>query len=200
MERIKSLILISILLGFVVLSCYFFYTMIFSKPMQPILNQYKPDVIINDITSISFNTAGTISTHVSAPQMTYTNYTKQASFTKPYITVYQDHAAPWVITANSGTADQTSGLYRLIGHVLLIQGPSKKSKSILISTSELTIYPDKHIAETDKSISFTQVNQDNSKITVHSIGAIANQKTGQVITKSHPNARTTINLQPGQPS
>lgn len=198
MGRIQYYIFMFIVSVLAILSCYLFYKTIFLE--DPILHFYpsSPDVKIQDIQSTSFDNEGKISTTMTAPQMTYSNSNKQADFIQPTIMITQGHAAPWHITADSGKAYQDSKLYQLRGHVLLNQGPTQKSKHVLIATSELNIYSDKRIAETDKPISYTQVNQDNTKVTVHAVGAIANQNTGEIITKSHSNRRMTIQLDPEQ--
>lgn len=180
MPTIKTTLFSFVLLLFAILSCYFFYRDIFSKPKIAKINQSKPDIIIKDITSNNFNAKGNIETHVSAPVMTYDSYNKQSLFLQPTIIVYQAQNAPWIITANKGSVNQNTNQYKLIGNVLLSQGPSQKSKNITITTSKLTIYPKKHIAETHQAITFTQLNQDNSKIIVKSVGALVNQKTSDI--------------------
>lgn len=183
MEQAKAVGISLVLLVLVILSCYFFYKAIFNNQTETPQNKFNPDIIIYDLTSLSFDKQGVLSVKLSTPQMKYNSYTKDAEFTKPIIIFYQNKKAntsPWVITANIGTLTQQPKLYKLIGNVALNQGATATTRSTQITTSKLTINPTTNIAHTDQLIHFMQTDKNNSTIAVSSIGAIANQKTGEV--------------------
>lgn len=183
MEKLKIAGFSSVLFILTIFSCYFFYKAIFNNPTETPQNKFNPDIIIHDLTSFNFDKQGVLSIKLTTPQMKYNSYSKDAVFTKPVITIYQNSkttSSPWIITANIGTLTQPPKLYKLIGDVILNQGLTATTKSTQITTSELTLDPATNIASTEQLIHFVQTDKNNSTIAVSSIGAIANQKTGEV--------------------
>lgn len=185
MARTKQILILILLLFFVIMSGYFFYNTIFSHTAVVKQNQHKPNVFIYNLHSTSFNKEGKVATKLHTPEMSYNSFKKYSTLESPKITVYKAKTAPWHITASSAEIINGNAIYKLIGDVKLHQGQGVKTLAMTIKTPELTIYPDKGIAETFHHITFTQINKDNSNITINSIGARANQKTGDVKLFSH---------------
>lgn len=180
MERLKLTLLTGALLILVGISCIFFYKIIFAKPVSETQNTLNPNVFIENLHSLSFNKDGDVEMNLTTPTMQYNSYSKNAVLENPHITIYQKNTTPWIITADNGNVLQNSSLFKLIGNVQLLQGPTAKTLSTVITTSELTIHPQTHIAETDQIITFTQLNKDHSQIKVNAKGAFVNQNTGEV--------------------
>jgi LPS export ABC transporter protein LptC len=185
MAKIKQTLIVLILLLLIIASCYFFYKTIFTHTTISKQNQQKPDVFIYNLNSTSFNKEGKIAAKLFTPEMSYNSVTKRSTLNYPEITVYKAKSAPWHITANRGEITNNNAIYKLTGNVKLQQGKSTKTLAMIITTPELIIYPDKSIAETHRHITFTQINNDASNITINAIGARANQKTGEVKLFSH---------------
>lgn len=180
MEKLKFTLITLVLLFFVTLSCYFFYKIIFAKSPTNLENTLKPDVFVENLNSLNFDKNGDVEMNLITPQMQYNSYSKNAIMSNPHIIVYQANTAPWIITADNGHVLKNFSIFKLIGNVILNQGPSAKTESTTITTSELTLHLNSHIAKTEQNITFTQVGTDHSQITVNAKGAMANQKTGEV--------------------
>ncbi len=183
MGKLKSIVFTLILLGLATLSFYFIYKTIFVSQVHVAQNKFNPDVIIEKLTSFNYDKQGNLSVKLTTPMMKYNSFTQKAVLTKPIIIFYQNkqtNNAPWVITADTGTMTQQPKIYKLMGNVVLNQGATPTTQSTQITTSELTIDPVQNIAQTKQVINFVQTDKNNSKVSVTSKGAIANQKTGEV--------------------
>lgn len=180
MEKLKFTLVTLVLLFFVTLSCYFFYKVIFAKSITSTENTVNPDVFIENLNSLNFDKNGNVEMNLMTPLMQYNSYSKNAVLNTPHIIVYQTDSAPWIITADNGNVLKNFSIFKLIGNVKLNQGPTAKTQGTIITTSELTLHLNSHIATTKQNITFTQVNTDHSHITVNAKGAMANQKTGEI--------------------
>ncbi len=179
--RVKISLIMLLLLGFVTLSGYLLYKNIFLPKLHITQNKKKPNVFIYDLYSTNFNKEGEISSKVFTPSMQYDSFNKFSTMINPRIKVFQKNdPSPWFISADKGAIFNGNGKYQLIGNVKLTQKLTQKTLATIITTSELTFYPSKKLAETRKPITFIRVNKDKSSMVIHSVGAKVNQKTGDV--------------------
>jgi len=201
---IKSTLYLLLLLGLVTLSGWLLYKTIFRPMIEQALNSH-PEIILDNVTGKSFDETGTVKSRFSAPKLFYysshNNFgfranqsggkdtKKHTKIIKPHIILYSANEEPWVITADYGEISDGNKIYKLIKNVKLKQKAGKNNQAITITTSELTLFPKKKMAQTDKFVTLIQQAKDNSTTIITSIGARAYQKTGIVDLLSHMKGR-----------
>ena len=99
---------------------------------------------------------------------------------------YSEQHQPWKVTADTGRAINGTQQVHLFGHVNLHQPAGANNKETTLTTSKLTIYPQKNMAENSV---LTHAKQPG--ITVSSIGFRANFKQGKVILLSQAQGNYT---------
>lgn len=98
-----------------------------------------------------------------------------AIFIKPQILIYTDDHIPWHITADYGKSQDGKKTVFLYNHVILHQPSEPDHPEITIYTSELTVYPERSFAETNRKVMIKRPDT-----TIHGKGITANLKTGIV--------------------
>jgi len=176
----KKILLTLFLLLIVSLSCRLLYNAIFQK--QALLQRAKsqPTAILYGVHSISYAEDGNIKTQLNSTQLTYYKGLDKTVFQNPIIISHNPKQGSWHITAKTGVALHQNSILKLIDDVHLHQQATKNNPESTITTSELTLYPQKHYGETNRPVTYTRISPDKSKVIVKSVGAKVYQKTGQV--------------------
>lgn len=176
----KQIILVALLILLAVGSGWLFYKTIFKKVTVVKRSNSEPTAILQNVTTTNYTVNGSIKSHLHAKKLTYYSGLDKSHFLKPVIVVYKPNKMPWRITANYGFSLNKNTILILKKNVRLQQPLGKNNPASIILTSELTIYPNKHFAETKKPVTYTQISQDKTKVTVKSVGAKVDQKTGKI--------------------
>lgn len=200
-QVLKPILYFMALCGLVLMSAWFLYKNIFAPIIKAQLN-FHPEIILNHVTGKSFDESGKIKSRFSAPKLFYYSKTKQTKIINPHIIMYSKKEKPWIITANHGEILNGNKIYKLSDHVKLRQQAGKKNADSTITTSELTLFPGKKMAQTDQAVTFVQRAKDNSTTIIKSIGMRAYQPTGVIHLLSHmsgtyvPNKKPQHNIRP----
>lgn len=119
------------------------------------LTRNDPDLYMHDATIKQFSDNGKLHHELSAERFTHFPLTDWTTLVSPNIVLFSDDAIPWAITAQQGRMITNSSfreeVVELWGNVLAIkQNPD--GSFINIQTEELTVYPERDYAETDKKV------------------------------------------------
>lgn len=130
---------------------------------------------------IDFNQKGLLHSQLDAKQMEHFVRLDMSKFIDPKILIYTEDRVPWHITSKYGRSQQGSKKVFLYNHVVLHQPQEPNHPETTIYTSELTVYPDRSFAETNKKVKITRPGT-----VIHGKGIRANLKTGivKLLTKS----------------
>lgn len=119
------------------------------------LTRNDADLYMHDATIRQFSDNGMLHHELSAERFTHFPLTDWTTLVSPNIVLFSDDAVPWAITAQQGRMITNSSfreeVVELWGNVLAIkQNPD--GSFINIQTQELTVYPERDYAETDKKV------------------------------------------------
>ncbi len=146
------------------------------------LSRNVPDQFATQATYTNFNEEGKL--HRQLMTIKGLQYQKQhtATFQHPYLIAYSTPTKlsglkkpPWHVHADFGRSIQHAKIIELTGHVHLHQIGYAGHPETNITTTRLTIYPDKNIAKTSAMVHFVQ---PNNQINGH--GMIANFQTEEI--------------------
>lgn len=126
-----------------------------------------------------YNSKGQIKTKMTAEKITHYQPQGTSVIEKPFIITYAADRTPWHIHADKAESDATGKKIILQGHVTIHEFPTKAHSETTIKTTELTLFPKKSLAETNKPVTLSQpfMSMDGN-------GFIANLKTGRYELKS----------------
>lgn len=182
MTRLPILLfLLLIVLGFsgwLAMRAYFPQVEITVTPGQP--NAIAENVIVSH-----YDETGMLKAKLNAPQLVNFPDNKTAKIEKPKVTIYDAAEQPWTITADHATTINGMDKIELYGNVQIHQPLGAKNPAVDISTSQLTLYPRKAIAETKQIVNFSAVTSDHATVRMQSHGAQVQQKLGVIHLLSH---------------
>jgi lipopolysaccharide export system protein LptC len=135
------------------------------------LTRNDADLYMHDATIRQFSDNGMLHHELSAERFTHFPLTDWTTLVSPNIILFSDDAIPWAITAQQGRMITNSSfreeVVELWGNVLAIkQNPD--GSFINIQTQELTVYPERDYAETDKKV---YINDNSGRTTAASMQA-----------------------------
>lgn len=119
------------------------------------LTRNDADLYMLDATIKQFSDDGKLHHELSAQRFTHFPLTDWTTLVSPNIVLFSDDAIPWAITAEQGRMITNSSfreeVVELWGNVLAVkQNPD--GSFVNIQTQELTVYPERDYAETDKKV------------------------------------------------
>lgn len=114
-----------------------------------------PDAIITDLTFAQFDTNGHISHYLQTQTVQHIPKNDTHYLLAPHITISQNKQAPWQITANKATAIKT-GQQIIFQNNVIIRQKKASAQETLLTTEELTYFPQKQFATTAQSIRLSQ--------------------------------------------
>ena len=129
-----------------------------------------PDFFMTNATYSKFDNNGNISNQFSTREIIHFQHQNNYIFANPSLKMYSDKTSPWYITATNGKSKEGKSAIYLWDNVKLVQ-----NSDFDITTTTLTVYPDRKFASTDKPITIVQ----NGSI-VKAIGATADLNHGIV--------------------
>jgi len=135
-----------------------------------------------------FNPQGNLHFSIRAIEAKYHTRHNTAEFQSPSILIFTQNQVSWRISAdhgvseNIGTTDKKADKEKiyLFGHVILHRPSQPQSAETTISTSALTIYPQRSFAETNQNVTITQPGT-----IIHGQGVTANLKTNTIKLLKH---------------
>ena len=119
---------------------------------------------MTDVAYSEYNNKGQLQARIFSSNMKYYEQTQSIHFDKPKILVYTKKRKPWGITAEFGESLNDNQQIHLWKNVTLHQSKHKGNAETTINTSELTIYPQKSYAESQR------------EVTIHHLNAVAQGK------------------------
>lgn len=145
------------------------------KPIASGNNNLLPDAFMEDIVAIMMNKQGTPSLKLVAPKMVHYMQNDSTEIKNPIVTVYRNSPNPWKI--HSDFAKTTKGISEILfwNHVVIHHLQDQDNPATTMTTSTLTVFPDKQTAQTDQPVTIKQPDT-----TVEAIGMIADMNDGTI--------------------
>ena len=117
-----------------------------------ITNKDGPDSYMTNVSVMRTNNdSGEIQNELHAQVMTH--YANQTTlFTMPHFVFYHPPAQPWNLTAKQGQAEDGINTVQLWNQVILAQAAGPQTQPITINTSQVTVHPKQHFAESKQLV------------------------------------------------
>jgi lipopolysaccharide export system protein LptC len=135
----------------------------------------SPDSFVTNLTYTKMDEKGVVKMVFYSPYLVNYQAKNYVEFQKPDITLTNQQGAPWHITADKGSSDNSSKVMNLIDNVRLQQAGKTKLDNLLITTSTAKVQLDEKYATTDKPITIQR-----GEFTVNAVGANADLNKGIV--------------------
>lgn len=116
----------------------------------------NPDQYMDGATFNRIDVNGKLQNQFTATHLVHYIKNNTTYFMQPSLMVFSTTAPPWHITADYGYAVQGDAVINIEHNVRIEQAATRTHVQSLITTSKLTIYPDKKLATTDQSVTGTQ--------------------------------------------
>ncbi len=113
------------------------------------------DTFFNHATIISFSVTGDPKSKIVGDQIFHYPDEEDSEITNPEITIFRDVGLPVHVTADHGWINKEGTRVFLKGHTVIKREESRDNKFSQLETPELTIWPNKDFAETDKAVKIT---------------------------------------------
>ncbi len=136
-----------------------------------------PDAFAEQVIATNLDEKGNIHNRLITPRIVHYARHDSAVVTQPHIILYGDdrNKQPWHITSVHGRTMNGLDTIYLWDHVKIHEPQGQDNKNLTVTTSRLTIYPDKNYAETKQPVHFTEPG-----VTVDSVGMKAYLKEKRV--------------------
>lgn len=113
------------------------------------------DTFFNDANIISFSETGDPKSKIIGTQIFHYPGEEDSEIIRPIITIFRDKGLPVRITADHGWINKEGTRVFLKGHTIIKRKKSLHNQFSQLETPELTIWPNKNFAETDKAVKIT---------------------------------------------
>lgn len=117
--------------------------------------RHDPDFIITDLTVRQFNLDGSLKHALSAKNMLHYADDDSTQVTDPALIFYA-HAQPTRLSAHQAKVSKDGKEVRLSEDVRMVRDASAGSPELVVTTTELLVYPDDEIARSDKPVTIAQ--------------------------------------------
>ncbi len=136
---------------------------------------HHPDAFMENVVATIINKEGNPSLKVESPKMIHYAEDDTTYIETPHITLYRQSPEPWHI--NSAYAKATQGLDKIYfwDNVVIHHVSDSANPTTTMTTTTLTVFPNKQIAQTDKNVTVTQ-----PSAILHGLGMLANLNEGTV--------------------
>ncbi len=151
----QQLTLWAILFALTAVGVYLIVQSLESKPTQKALDTHPDAYMINAVYE-DYNNEGKLHAFLKTPKMTHFPEHDSSQFLSPDVVLYTKANVPWHVTAKHGRSLNGTNKVYLWGDVFIHQPPRPGSPETTITTSQLTIYPDRQYAETKKPVKITR--------------------------------------------
>ncbi|ACJ20670.1 LPS export ABC transporter periplasmic protein LptC [Coxiella burnetii] len=162
------------------------------RPSQAQLN-HRPNAFMRDVNYYQYDEGGLLHSHLVSPLITHFPYQNSFQFTRPHYLIYTDKRIPWNITANSGKSQQGIKRIYLWDHVKVHEPPQPTEPETTITTSMLTLFPERSFAKTNDPVTITRPNA-----VIKATGMTSNLKKGLVHLLSHSRGVYEVEPAPGK--
>jgi len=133
-----------------------------SADKQPVIDlpaadssQRIADHFLNEATIINFNPQGIPRSQISGSRLLHYPGDEDAELLDPHIILHRDEGSPVLITADKGWVNKDGTRVFFQGHTVVKRKKSQTNSFSRLDTPELTIWPNKEFAETDKHVKIT---------------------------------------------
>lgn len=171
----KNFILTAILLGALVASGWLarqsFLNLDDTNPSQPT----TPDAFMTEVNYTHYNTQGDFRCRIYAPKVIHFPEQDTATFTNPKMVALTENQLTWVITADRGISHQGMKVLDLYDHVVVQRLNAAKQKTLTMTTTQLTAFPQQRFARTDQPVTIIQPGS-----VVNSVGLTADLNKGEI--------------------
>jgi len=148
------------------------FWMVFHQNFRIFQNDKAPDAFMTQAHIIRLNKFGKKHYELMSPKVQHYTKDDQTFSQKPFVIVYgENNESPWHINGDKSHSIHGDQKIILTGHVKIKQLPGINSNNVTITTSQLTWYPRRSFAQTDRPVTITQLNSQ-----VHAIGMTADFK------------------------
>lgn len=113
------------------------------------------DTFFNQTDILNFGETGLPKSKIVGEQLFHYPDAEDSEIIKPRVTFFRDDGAPVNITADHGWMNQDGTRVRLKGHTVIKREKSLTNQFSQLETPELTIWPNKDYAQTDKAVKIT---------------------------------------------
>lgn len=134
----------------------------------------RPDAFMENVVATIINDEGKPTLKVEAPKMVHFP-DDTTSIETPHITLYRESPEPWSIDSHFAKATQGLDKIYFWENVVIHHANDSANPTTTMTTSTLTVFPDKQIAQTDDNVTVVQ-----PSTTIHGLGMMANLQEGTV--------------------
>lgn len=120
--------------------------------------EHSADTIIEKITLKQFNEQGQLVSQLTSPLIEHIPHNNTHHIKTPLILFTHDNEAPWQIEAQNATSLHGGKKINFYNNVRIHQAADKEHAESTFHTEEISYYPFKKIAITDKEVTFIQPN------------------------------------------
>ena len=113
------------------------------------------DTFFNHSTIINFSETGLPKSKIIGEQLFHYPGEEDSEIINPRMTFFRNEGSPVFITADHGWINQSGTRVLLKGHTVIVREKSSFNKFSKLETPELTIWPNRDYAETDKPVKIT---------------------------------------------
>lgn len=113
------------------------------------------DHFLNDATIINFNLQGIPRSQITGSRLLHYPGEEDAELLDPHIILHREEGSPVLITADKGWVNKDGSRVFFKGHTIVERKKSHSNSFSRLDTPELTIWPNKEFAETDKHVKIT---------------------------------------------
>lgn len=113
------------------------------------------DTFFNHADIINFGETGSPKSRIIGAQIFHYPDEEDSEIVNPIITLFRNKGLPVVITADHGWINKDGTRVLLKGHTIIKREKSQDNQFSQLETPELTIWPNKDFAETEKAVKIT---------------------------------------------
>jgi lipopolysaccharide export system protein LptC len=122
----------------------------------------QPDYIVDGLRAIELNISGQPARRLNAKQLRHYPEDDSTELDQPRMILYNDQAPPWRISSDSGWVSAGSERILLSGAVRAQRAATSETDAIAFATSEIELFPDDRLAETDR---FVELERGQDRLT-----------------------------------
>ena len=119
------------------------------------LQRKVADTFFNHADIINFDETGSPKSKIIGAQIFHYPDEEDSEIISPIITLFRNKGLPVVITADHGWINKDGTRVFLKGHTIIRREKSQNNQFSQLETPELTIWPNKDFAETEKAVKIT---------------------------------------------
>lgn len=135
-------------------------------------DRHDPDFVVDKLTTRRFNTDGSLQHTIAAEKMSHYADDDSTEVALPAVTYFAHHGPPLQLKAKNAWVSKDGKEVTLFNNVYLTRSATSDQEELVVSSTDLTIFPDDEIARTD-----TPVDIVSGLSQMHGEGLEANNRT-----------------------